>query len=776
MALTPTAVKRALLGSPRPNWALKHQLLPKRTALPVLGSNPLSSVAYATEEMMLVLLLAGAGALRLLPAVAVAVAVLLVVVAVGHRQLVRTHPGDGGAYIVARRNLGEAAGLLAGGALLIDYVLTVAVSVAAGVAALTSVLPAVGDHRVAVAVSLVGLVTLANLRGVRMVGMLFSVPTYLFLLAVLSLVATGLTRCAIATCPSAPAVDAGPAADLAVDLAVGGGVTLFLLLRAFASGATALTGLEAVSNSVTAFRYPQSRNAATTIAVMAALSVGMFLGISHLARASGATASEASGHTVLAQVALAVFGEGVLFLFVQLTTAAILVLAANTAYAAFPRLASVLAKDRFLPRQFLSRGDRLVFSNGVLVLAAAAGALLVAFGARLTPLIQLYVVAVFASLALSLLGVCRHHLRLRGPGWARGSALTGVGAITTGLVFAVMAVTSFFGGAWLVLLAIPAAALVMMRIHNHYRQVSLLLRAGIAEPQPTHRSHMVIVLDGVDEAAARALSYARRCTPRSVTALGMALADADLQRRWAALAPDVPLEMLPVARRPAQAYNDALHRKAAEHPDEGTTALIPETLSSGWMQQVREHRLALRLKGMLLRRGQLVVTDLTSPPGGPGPYTVEEPAQHHVVVLVSAVNQATMRALAYAQGLGASSIRAMSVNLDVERSNAMLSAWDDWGVQVPLEVVDSPYRSLVAGVRTYLREFQPDGRSTMVTCVLPEFTLRRWYHQPLHNQSALLIKSALLFERGVVTTSVPYDLGRQLAEARRAQAAGTSGR
>jgi len=757
VALTPTAVKRVLVGKPRSSRELRRQLLPKWMALPVFSSDPMSSVAYATEEMMLVLALAGASAFSLLQPLAAAVAGLMIVVVVSYRQTVRAYPHGGGAYIVARENLGELPGLLAGGSLLIDYVLTVAVSIAAGVAAIASAVPAVAEHRVAVALLFVALVTLANLRGVREAGALFAIPTYLFVVTMLVLIASGLYSCTFTVCPSAPTAG--------TELPVASGLTLFLVLRAFASGATALTGVEAITNGVTAFRYPQSRNAAATLAVMGALSVPMFLGISHLAHETGVVASEGMERTVVAQIALAVFGDGPLFLLVQIVTVAILVLAANTAFADFPRLASVLAKDRFLPHQFVSRGDRLVFSNGVLLLAAAAGVLLVVFGAEVTRLIQLYVVGVFTSFTLSQTGMCRHHLRLREPGWQRSLVVNGVGAATTGVVLVVVAVTKFTGGAWIVLIAIPSVAWLMTRIRGHYQQVSLLLRAGIAQPARTRRNHMVLVLDGVDEAAARALSYARRCTPRSVSAIGMALADPDLERRWADLAPGVPLEVLPVERRAARAFSDALERKAAAHPDHDTTALIPETLSAGWVQQLREHRLALRLKGRLLRRGRLVVTDLTSPSGGPGPYTVEEPAEHHVVVLVSAVNQATMRALSYADGLGATSIRALSVNLDVERSSSMLAAWEDWGVEVALEVVDSPYRSLIAGVRSYLKDFEADGRSTMVTCVLPEFTLRRWYHQPLHNQSALLIKSVLLFERGVVTTSVPYDLGRRLDEA-----------
>jgi amino acid transporter len=763
---TRAAVKRALLGRPRGSRELKHQLLPKWMALPVFSSDPLSSVAYATQEMMLVLVLAGAGALAFVGPLSAAVAVLLVIVVISYRQTVRAYPHGGGAYIVARENLGDRAGLVAAGALLIDYSLTVAVSIAAGMAAVTSAAPGLADDRLALALVALVLVTAANLRGVREAGMVFALPTYAFVVTILTLVGVGLVRCGLGVGGCPPAESAGLALESQQAL------TLFLVLRAFASGATALTGVEAISNGVPAFRYPQSRNAATTLGVMGAIAVTAFLGISYLARATGVVPVEGQERTVVAQVALAIFGDGPGFYLVQIVTAAILVLAANTSYADFPRLASVLARDRWLPRQFLARGDRLVFSNGVLLLAGLAGMLLVVYGADVTELVQLYVVGVFTAFTLSQAGMVRHHLRLRGPGWRGSTAINGVGAAVTGLVLLVVIIAKFVGGAWLVVFGIPALAAFMWRIHRHYRLVGVALHRDVAEPEPRRPNHAIVLLDRVDESAARALSYALATRPASLRAIAAPLAGTDVERRWHELAPDVPLEILTGADMPGavEALRARVHREALERGSDGfTNAIVAEVLSHSWLDQIRYHRPALRLKGALLDEAGVVVTDVTSPEGGPGPYTVEEPVEHHVVVFVSAVNSATMRGLAYAAGLNGTTLRAVSVNLDPERTTAMLGHWADWGIEVPIELVDSPFRSLSETVRRYVRDLNPDGRHTIVTCVLPEFVLDKVRHQPLHNQTALILKSALLFERGVVVTSVPYHVRLDRASAAEAE-------
>lgn len=751
---TRAVVKRVLLGRPRSSRELSHQLLPRWMALPVFSSDPLSSVAYATQEMMLVLVLAGAGAFGLVGPLAAGVAALLVIVIASYRQTVRAYPHGGGAYIVARENLGDTPGLVAAGALLVDYTLTVAVSTAAGVAAIVAAVPDLASLRVPIALGLVALVMVANLRGVREAGLLFALPTYSFVAVMGLLILVGVGRCAFAACPQAVTADLPVEPEQAL--------TLFLVLRAFASGATALTGVEAISNGVTAFRYPQSRNAASTLGIMGVIAVTLFLGISFLAVATGVRPTEGQELTVVAQIAQAVLGQGVGFYAVQIVTALILVLAANTAFADFPRLSSVLARDRWLPHQLVARGDRLVFSNGIVVLAVGAMALLVVYRANLTELIQLYVVGVFISFTLSQAGMVRHWLRLREPGWRRSAVLNAVGATTTGVVLVVVAATKFVDGAWLVLTAIPLLVLAMRGIHRHYARVSLALRSHVAEIEERRDHHVLVLIDRVDESAARALSYALSTAPSSIAAIAVPIAAEDVPARWQQMAPDVRLDVLqPAASRGVvDAIIRRAHDDAARHgPDAFTNVVVAETLSRSWIEQVAEHRLALRIKQRLVGDGSLVVTDFTSPVGGPGPYTIEEPVEHHVVVLVSAVHSATLRALRYASGLRPTSVRALSVNLDIEVSNRVLGEWEDWSIDVPLEVVDSPFRSLTRTVRAYVRDFLPDGRHTIVTCVLPEFVLPHWYQQPLHNQSALLVKAALLFERGVVTTSVPYHLG-----------------
>lgn len=755
---TRAAVKRVMLGRPRASQELGHQLLPRWMALPVFSSDPLSSVAYATQEMMLVLALVGTGALGLVPPLAAGVAALLVVVVASYRQSVRAYPHGGGAYVVARENLGERPGLVAAAALLFDYTLTVAVSAAAGVAAILSAVPELAEARVPLALALVALVMAANLRGAKEAGLVLALPTYSFVVVMGALVLVGVGRCTLGTCPQAPT--AGQAIEPQQAL------TLFLVLRAFASGATALTGVEAISNGVTAFRHPQSRNAASTLAITGAIAVALFLGISYLAVATGVTPGQGQQLTVVAQVAQAVFGHGAGFYLVQVVTALILILAANTAYADFPRLASVLARDHFMPRQLLARGDRLVFSNSILLLTAGAMGLLLLYGATLTGLIQLYVAGVFLSFTLSQAGMVVHWRRLRGPGWQRSVVLNGVGAATTGVVLVVVVITQLLSGAWIVLLAMPLFVVAMLGIRRHYETVSLALRSHVLDVPARTEHHVLVLIDRVDEAAARAVSYAMSTAPRSLAALAAPIEDEDVVERWRALAPEVPLQVLQPAssRGVVDAFAEATRRAAAANPPGShTNAIVAETLSRSWGEQLTQHRLALRLKQRLVSEGAVVVTDLTSPVGGPGPYTLEEPVEHHVVVLVSAVHSATLRALDYATGLGATSVRALSVSLDPERSSRVLGEWEDWGIDVPLEVIDSPYRSLTRSVRTYVRDFAPDGRHTIVTCVLPEFVLRRWYHQPLHNQSALLVKAALLFERGVVTTSVPYPLGALLS-------------
>jgi amino acid transporter len=746
-------VKRALIGRPRASRELKHQLLPKWMALPVFSSDPLSSVAYATEEMMKALAFAGVAAYAYVPSLSLAVAALLAIVVISYRQTVRAYPHGGGAYIVAHENLGKIPGLTAASSLLIDYTLTVSVSIAAGVAAITSAAQVLLPYEVSISIIFVLLVMFANLRGTKEAGATFAIPTYTFVVTILVMIFTGLVRC-LGGCPSVPF----PAEVVTAETAVTG----LLLLRAFAQGSTALTGVEAISDGVPAFRYPQSRNAAMTLGVMGILAISMFLGISYLAtHIPGVFAFEGSTRTVTSQIAAAVFGNNTVgFFLVQIVTAAILILAANTAYADFPRLSSVLAKDRFLPRQFLARGDRLVFSNGILVLTALSVLLIIMFNADVGRLIELYVIGVFTSFTLSQGGMIRHWLKTREQNWQRSVIVNGIGASITGIVLIIQIYTKFTRGAWLVITAVPLIVFMMHRINRHYSLVSLQLRTDLAEPEPTRSNRVLILEDRVDAATAAALSYALGIGATSIKGIGIPGVDANLRDRWRSLAPDIPLELLePSGNNAVEAFASRARLYADRHPSRFTTAIVPETRAPSFADLFRLHGRAQRLKARLVSERGIVVTNVVSP-ALDGPYQIMEPIEHHVVVLVAGVHKATYRALAYAQSLQATSLRGLHVNLETENSSRILYEWEDWGIDVPLELVDSPFRSIQDTIRDYVRSFKPDGRHVVVTCILPEFVLEHWWHRPLHNQTALIIKITLLFEPGVVTTSVPYPLSR----------------
>src|SRR5436309_9507207 len=424
-------IKRILVGRRMPTHRLEHTLLPKVLALPVFSSDALSSVAYATEQILFVLLAASANAAHLVMPISFAIAALMVIVVASYRQTVRAYPNGGGAFIVSKENLGVFPGLVAAAALLTDYVLTVSVSVVAGVFAITSAVSGLNHLKVELSIGFVALITLANLRGVRESGTLFAIPTYGFIASIFALIITGLAKCALASCPAAVT----PLQGQLLPIGTAASVSLFVILHAFASGSTALTGVEAISNGVPAFRRPQAKNAADTLAIMGTIAITMFLGMSFLASRMHVTVSDE--RSVVAQIAHTVFGGGFLFYTVQIFTTAILVLAANTSYQDFPRLSAILARDRFLPRQFANRGDRLVFSNGVVVLTALACLLIVVFDADLTRLIQLYVVGVFTSFTLSQTGMVRHWLKekRKGPsaaqGWRRSIVINGIGATAT---------------------------------------------------------------------------------------------------------------------------------------------------------------------------------------------------------------------------------------------------------------------------------------------------------------------------------------------------------
>ncbi|MDP9327354.1 MAG: APC family permease [Actinomycetota bacterium] len=765
---TSSVVKRLLVGRAVPSSRLEHTLLPKWLALPVFSSDALSSVAYASEEILRVLLIASVGTAYLVGPIALAIATLMIIVVASYRQTVRAYPSGGGAYIVSKANLGQTPGLIAASALLVDYMMTVVVSIVAGVIAIISALPGLSPYRVFLSVGFVLLITFANLRGVKEAGTIFAVPTYCFIISIVFMVVTGLVKCATSGCPTSvlpPGIHPEP--DLAK---TAGAVGLFVILRAFSSGATALTGVEAISNGVPAFRRPQAKNAAETLAIMGAISVAMFLGISYLTtHISGITIS--ADRSVVSQIAGAVFGNSSLpFYLVQAFTAAILVLAANTAYQDFPRLASILARDRFMPGQFMNRGDRLVFSNGVVGLAAGAIVVIVAFNADLNKLIQLYVVGVFTSFTFSQTGMVRHWLAERhkgataAKGWQTSIVINAIGAVTTGVVLVVVTATKFVHGAWLSILVMAAIVPTFKSIHKHYLSVQAQLRRGSVEPGRVGTNRVVLLVTEISSATAEALGYVRSCRPPELHALypGGDVVPPDLQERWRAFAGGgVDLEPLPRGKEnlleSVRTYLAGIRRD----PDDFITVVVPEVVEEGLPVYLLRKRPLVRLKAGLLREPNVVVADVPfwHERGEPWPAAVRPliPQRTVTLVFVSGVHDATIRAVNYAQSLGASETRAIYFDLDPDTAHRVEQGWFDKGLRIPLDIVEAPFRDLTGPIVREVRRFtaRPD---TLVTVVLPEFVVEKWRHLLLHNQNALFVKRLLLFEERTVLSSVPYVL------------------
>ena len=575
-----TWTKRALIGKPLATSESEHQRLPKTIALATFSSDAISSTAYATEEILFVTAV-GASSLalglgKLIP-IAVVVAVLLAIVSVSYRQTIFNYPSGGGSYIVSRENLGENPSLVAGASLLVDYILTVAVSVASGVAAILSIptFHHLEDLRVPMCVALVVVVTLANLRGIKESGRAFAIPTYVYIVAITAMVAIGLWRVFMGDYRPVP-FDPERAHDVAE---VGGSLSLFLLLRGFSSGAVALTGVEAISNGVPAFRKPESRNAATTLTGMAVILGSLFLGLSILA--SRLHPFPTHTETVNSQMARVLFGESPFYWVIQLSTCAILILAANTAFADFPRLSSIIAKDGYLPRQFANRGDRLVFSNGIVFLAVAASALIVIFGGIVTALIPLYAIGVFTSFTLSQTGMVRHHLRVQEAGWQRGVAINGVGAVATFIVMVIVAVTKFTKGAWVPIVVVPLIIGMFKAISRHYRGVGEGIHIEPDQVPPRPQMHTFVVLVGrVHRGVAQAIQYARSLRPDHVVALHIAdetVDHAEVERDWQRFGFEMPLEIVDSPYRELTGpVNRYLDRLDARWPSDQLTVVIPE--------------------------------------------------------------------------------------------------------------------------------------------------------------------------------------------------------
>jgi amino acid transporter len=631
-----SASRRLVFGPPLASSAVAFERMRKLVALPILSSDALSSVAYGPEAMLTVLALAGASALNLSLAISAVIVLLMVAVGFSYRQIIVAYPHGGGSYVVAGENLGQLPALIAAAGLLIDYVLTVAVSISAGVAAITSALPGLASAAVPLGLAVIAILLIGNLRGVREAGSIFSAPTYAFVLAMFALVIAGLVHAAGHSFTPKAVAGLHPIE----------GLSLVLVLRAFSSGATAMTGIEAISNAVPAFQAPAARNARTVLTVMVALLVSMFVGLIVVIHLEGLIPR--SGETVLSELAHRSFGSGPLYAYVQATTALILLLAANTAFNGFPRLLSFMARNGHAPRLFLRLGDRLAFSNGAIVLAVSAALLFTVFGGKTDALIPLYAVGVFIAFTFSQAGMVVHWWRRRGVGWRRRLTLNALGAALSAVVFAIAGVTKFTEGAWVALLLIIALAALAWRIRLHYV--------------------------GVHEALAlRPLTVAgghQRIVPR---------------------------------RTRVEVHDGASHALDRTHD------VTPDHL------------------------------------------------HHLAIVPVAHLDLASLRALAYAASLG-QPVLAVHISPSEEEGDRFRGYWEAWGDHLPLEIVDSPYRALVAPMIRYVEALRGQRPDLTLTVVLPELVVKHRWHQPLHNGTTRRLQRALRQAPGVVMTVVPFHL------------------
>jgi amino acid transporter len=743
------AIKRAVIGAPRATAEMDDTLLSKTLALPVFASDPLSSVAYATESGMVVLVAASAAAASKILPISFVIAALLAVVVLSYRQTVRAYQTSGGAYVVAKDNLGTLPSLIAAAALLVDYVLTVAVSVAAGILAITSLAPSVGDHKVALSLAAVGLLTVVNLRGVRESGIAFALPTYSFVLTMYALVAVGVGKCVAGTCSQATVPDPVTTGT--------GAITAFLLVRAFASGAVALTGVEAISNGVGAFKKPKGKNAAATLGVLGVIAITLFIGVSYLAVRMHARPSNTV--SLISEIARASFPAGspgaFMYYAVQILTFAILVLAANTSYQGFPRLAAVLARDRFFPRQFVNLGDRLVYSNGIVVLAGLASLLIWIFHADVISLIHLYVVGVFTAFTLSQAGMVRYWRRNQGPGWRRRAWINAIGGATTGVVTLLVIQAKFLAGAWMVTIAVPALIAIFFLINRHYRKVARRLRAGVAAvaAAPPATNQVVLWVDSYDAALQEAVWYARQVAGGDFRAIHVPSqhSDTGLRARFRQLTDCRPdLEIVQPEEGRVDAVIDylwALPRGESNF----VTAIIPEHFRRPSLLSAIGHHTAFSLKLRLLAEPGVVITDVPVTGG-----EWQEPKRATCRVLVSGAHAASLRAVNYAKTLGLEDTRALFFAFDSHEAERIETEWRLRPMPVPLEVEEATFRDLGDPLLAYLRRITADPDAIAVV-VMPEL-LFSGPQRLLHNQRALYVKRRLLFEPRVILTSVPYRL------------------
>ena len=731
---------------------VEDELLPIPLALPIFAADAISSVAYATEAAMVVLLTAGLSVLHIALPISIAVALLMAIVIASYRQTVRAYETSGGAYVVARENLGTLPSLIAAAALLVDYVLTVAVSVSSGVLAITSAVSSLDHYNTELSLIAVAIITVVNLRGVRESGLTFALPTYGFIVAMLLTVGVGATKCAVSGCPHAVAPNAIPPGV--------GAITIFLVLKAFASGASALTGVEAIANGVNAFKHPQSKNAARTLGVLGVVAITIFIGVSYLAVATHARPSTTV--SVVSQIARGVFPAGTPFGWfywvVQIFTFAVLILAANTSFQGFPRLSALLAHDRFIARQFTNLGDRLVFSNGVVVLATAAALLVWIYHANVNNLIHLYVVGVFTAFTLSQAGMVRYWLRTHGPGWKWRSVVNGIGATATFVVAIVVILTKFQEGAWMVIVAIPVMILGFYGVRRHYVRTARRLDAGAAAvvAAPAAHNRTILVVESLGDATDRALWFARQISGGDFRAVHVPRSGTDpgIRPRWFHLVDGEPqLEVLDGSLGTSEAMLEQVWRLPRGESD-FVTVVVPEQFESASMWSQVRHPSELALKFRLLTEPGVVVADVPTILGR----REQKPRRLVARVLVSGVNATSMRAVNYATTLAIEDTRAVNFAFSTTDARVIERDWADKGPRLPLEVDQAPYRDLGGPLLGYLRNLTAE-EGTEVLVLMPELITHGW-RRLLHNQRSLYIKRLLLLEPGVILASVPYQILR----------------
>ena len=614
-------IKRVLLGRPLGTHEEEQQRLRKTIALPVFASDAISSTAYATDEILLVLLgqaAVGAAAWKYLSPLAVVVCMLLTIVVISYRQTIYAYPNGGGSYIVSKENLGTMPSLIAGASLLTDYILTVAVSIAAGVLAITSAVPSWATHRVGICLAMILLMMVTNLRGLKESGALFAPPTYIYVASLMLLIVVGLYRIYfqdLGPMDVEALVRSGDLSPDALEFSEGTkALGLLMLLRAFSSGAVALSGVEAVSNGVPAFRAPEAKNAAATIACMGAILGSCFLGISIVASHIRPYRGELDP-TGLALMARHVYGgAGVLFWIMQISTFAILILAANTAYADFPRLASIIGKDGFIPRQFANRGDRLVYSNGIIFLSLVAAILIIGFDANVTKLIPLYAFGVFTGFTLSQAGMVVHHRRVRENSSRARAAINGVGSVTTGIIAIVVVVSKFTQGAWIPAVVIPMLVLLFRMIKRHYARLAAALRLTEAERPRAISNTMIVLVGGLHRGTVAGIEFAKSLRPDHLIAVHICETEADgelMAKRWADYENDVELD---IVIDPYRNLRGSVHRFVAQVDErwdnDRITVVIPEFVVHRWWEHLLHNQAALFLKGSLLFKDNVVVVSV----------------------------------------------------------------------------------------------------------------------------------------------------------------------